>query len=884
MFNSPDKPGGVTSELGASCPPVAPPLLNTLRGIPAPNTEYRATVDVEWDRHPTRPGENAVVALGLRFDGNGQSVSRVILASGPDRRNRITLGTALGKIISAALPLIDGDVPGTITVAMHFGRGDLAAFRDFADTKRKVDSVRNSFVTTGKPAELDVDIRSTRVSLPPELGAKHPLKVVFRDTYLHVPEGHRKSLDAIGEHFGLRKLELPEGYSKADMGRFFREKPGQAEGYLLRDLEITALFYQRLDALYRRVGLTGVPATMASAAVKLFFKALSELKDSNGQPIGRDRLLGVERRKQKRYSKARARFTTTTTTELTFARQLFEAAMGLGYHGGRTESYRTGVSRAAMVINDIDACQAYPTAMAGLRLPDYARAFMSTNVDDFTASTLGVAEIEFDTDEELRFPVFGVRTEHGLVFPRHGRTVAGAPEIAAAVHLGVRVRMLQGVVIPWADEEVYPYAAFFKMMIALRIELKQDGRDTLESLIVKTIANALYGRTAQAVRQRNVFDSRTGGTRPLPRSPITNAAFAAYTTSLVRAMMAEAMNGVPKDRQVLSVSTDGFTSTATIEEIDTSGPACRVMAENRARLGGSPAILEYKKHVQQLVLPRSRAAFTAGLLDGHAPILARGSIKVPAGEADANAYLLGLYLDRKADTTVEREDFVPLRQQWEEDGDLVTEKHITRLNLEPDMKRRLVRPEMVEIASGSFAGRQHLSTDSEPYDTVGEMIDTRRWFESWRDATGRCLKDLSDWEDWQDYLETTRAAEQAGRRSYRTAGGSADALKRQFLRALVRGEWGVGLGARSYRSVAEWLTAAGYKTSEASVKNAKRGSKGAGPARRGDAPLVSHSVACTPKTLELLKAILIEFPGFRFEEAFVAGHLPRVREALEGRR
>ena len=183
----------------------------------------------------------------------------------------------------------------------------------------------------------------------------------------------------------------------------------------------------------------------------------------------------------------------------------------------------------------------------------------------------------------MRFPVFGVRTERGLIFPLRGRTVTTAPEIAAARHVGVTVKIIAGVIVPW-DQTVRPFERFVVKMLKLRGALKQDGKDTLESKTVKVMTNALYGKTAQGVRKRTVYDVRAGGSKPLERSAITSALLAAYTTGLIRATIAELMNSIPAGRIVVSVSTDGFLTSAAVEEIGLDGPATQVLLAARRRI------------------------------------------------------------------------------------------------------------------------------------------------------------------------------------------------------------------------------------------------------------------------------------------------------------
>ena len=887
---------GVTKRLGQDQQPATPPH-------PDPQDDVDIVLDVEWTAQGRR--RNRVLAYGLSLHCGGRSVVKIVYPKGPDRRHRLKLGRLLGKVIAEALAAgVLPRHPERVTLITHYGRGDLAACRDFDRVKREADSLKGAFATTGRAANLDLEV-CPKTGMPQDLLPRMPLarrmgvgdpggntrhvQVTFRDTSLLVPEDGRRSLDALGELVGVAKVELPSGFTKDRMDLLLERDQVLFEKYLRADLDIPQRYYARLRSLLRGRGLRDVPPTLGACAVAMFKQAASSLADGAGRPLTQERIFGTATTKTRAYSRASGRYMTRKASEVSLARRLSEQIMAAGYHGGRTETASTGPSEPGRTLNDLDLRSAYPSAMVGIRIPDYDSTFMSTSLGDYRADVLGVAEVGFDTPEEIAFPPFGVRTDHGLVFPRHGRTTATAPEIAAARHLGGAVTVLRGVIIPWTGDDVRPYKAFVGEMTEWRSELKrpdQNSRaaDTLESLAVKTIANSLYGKTAQAVRPRRVFDARTGGDRPLSPSSITSPAFAAYITGLVRAAIAEMLNGIPAGHEVVSVSTDGFLTTAPIEAVDVSGPACRVLSDNRLRLTGDPGILEVKRTALQVVSARNRAAFTALPAKGSKPVLAKGSVKVPDGVGDANDYLLGLYLDRRADTAVPRRDLIPLRDQWRENGDLVAVQRTPLLNMEPDLKRCLRAPRMVAIAGGPHAGRRHLATSSEPFATVEEMLETRALFIGWRHATGRCLKDMDDWHDWEDYRASTLAARGAARRPRRTAGGSADDLKRQFLRALVRGEWGLRLGRQTYRDIAEWLTGVGYRTSVDAVKNARRGGDRASPKRRGDAPLVPHSVAATERTLELLKVLLERFPDFQYQEAFVAGHAEKIEAALIRRR
>ena len=853
--------------------------------------ELYASFDVEWTRHPTNPLKNVVLVYGWRIEFKGKSKTFLFYPKGNDARSRLAFSTMLGNVIVRSMPDVLEKFPKRIVVVGHYARGDLAACKDFPVIKRRFDSVNGSFVSSNGPANVEVEL-CPKTGLPIEMLQPLPdgreirvmdegenrrsIAVTFRDTSL-LAVGDGKSLDELGALVGLPKVELPAGYDKSRMDLLFADRREDAELYLRRDLEIPLRYFRRIEKVMAGIGVSPVPPTLGAAAISKFMSVLKQQTADDGSPITPDRFFSIERTSKKVYSRASGRYRTISVSAISIARGVSEYLMAKSYQGGRTEVYETGPSEPGAVLNDIDMKSAYPTAQIGLRLADFERTFNTTDPREFTADRLGAAEVEFDSPASLEFPVFTVKTNHGLVSPLRGETVATSPEIAAAVHLGVAINIKRGVIIPWTSDQATPVLQFTRDLTAARDRYKEtqtlpSGReirvDTLESLAVKTITNSLYGKMGQGVHPTNVFDSRTGLTRPLGGSPVSCAAFAAYTTGVTRAAIAEMINRIPAHRRVVSVSTDGFLTDATIDEIDVSGPACRVLSANRALIDGNPALLEYKKHALQVVTARSRAVFTALGHDGSRPILARGSVKVPHGTADPNDFLLGLYLDRMSDTLVARKDMISFRAQWLGNTDLVTIDRETRINFEPDFKRDLVEPRLVAIASGSHQGREHLATRSKAYETAEAMIEQRTLFEGWRYSTGRCFKTMADWDDLFDYRESVLAARAAGRRSHRTAGGSADDLKRLFLRAGVRGMWGIGFGARNYREVAEWLSAAGYTTSREAIKNACR----------ADRMPYESSIAATPKTVALLAVILRSYPDFDYSKAFVHGHLVKIRD------
>lgn len=541
MLKTNDFLAGVTARLGNGHDVVTPPASDATYA----DRDVDVVLDVEWCRNPARRAENRVLMYGLRLDCGGKHVHLIVYPKGNDRRHRLKLSTLLGQLFARAIPETISNMPPDINLITHFGRGDLAACRDFPILKHQVDALGGTFATTRGSARLEVDL-DPKCGLPeaalPRMPDRRrilvkdacersvPVNVVFRDTSLLVVEDARRSLDAIGLMVGIPKVELPPEFDKSRMDLLVLKDKALAEKYLRADLAIPMLYFQRLRRLVRRLGLKDVPPTLGGTATALLSKVLKPLRDRDGAPVTLERIFATEARKSKVYSRSTGRYRTVTVRQSRLARTMFEDFMAEGYHGGRTETFETGPSPAGELLNDIDLRSAYPSAMIGIRLPDYDAAHMSTSVSDYTASTLGVAEVAFEAPPDLRFPVFAVRTDHGLVFPRRGTTVTTAPEIASARYLGVEVRILRGVIIPWADDSVRPYEAFCRTMIELRESMKEnriaaDGTvqrvDTLESLVIKTITNSIYGKTAQAVRPRSVFDSRSGAERQLSPSAIS---------------------------------------------------------------------------------------------------------------------------------------------------------------------------------------------------------------------------------------------------------------------------------------------------------------------------------------------------------------------------
>ncbi len=476
----------------------------------------------------------------------------------PPRRKRLgeLLGTAISRGIDAGL--LPG-WPKKVVFVTFFGRGDYAALADFADLAKNMSVVRGTFIAD--QTKMVIDRIDEKSGLPTDLLRRAPssrrvrvtdptrnqreIDVQFMDVSTIVAA--KTPLAALGADLGFPKLELPEGYSADNMARFMAEQPAEFRRYAKRDALITGLAAERYRRFCREtLGIARPPRTLGGLAVMEFFKTLKE------KGIEPDKLFGREVKRTRRYSKASGRISSALERVNSFAMQIVDQAATDGYNGGRTENFLTGPitapdgSAGGGFLYDIDLRSAYPTGMAEIGLPDWPAVYLVAEGGDpsqFTAHTLGFAEVKFECPPDMHFPPFGVRTEHGLIFPLKGCAITTAPEIASALFLGVKVRVLKGVIVPW-NQEIRPYEDFVVKMVALRNSLKVNGRDTLESKTVKEVTNSLYGKHGQGARPKSAFDPESGGSRQMGRSPVTCPLFAGWTTGLVRAAVFELLNGV----------------------------------------------------------------------------------------------------------------------------------------------------------------------------------------------------------------------------------------------------------------------------------------------------------------------------------------------------
>ena len=342
---------------------------------------------------------------------------------------------------------------------------------------------------------------------------------------------------------------------------------------------------------------------------------------------------------------------------------------------------------------------------------------------------MGFARVAFEFPESVRFPCLPVRVPNNLIFPRRGESYATASEIALAVSLGALITIMHGVTIP--IDATTPFETVIRELQGKRKDA--DLRDDkLSAGLFKELGNSLYGKTAQGLREKRVFDNRSGDRRQMPQSRITNVVFAAYVTGLIRAALGEIMNALPQSVSVLSCTTDGFICNSKPDELGTAcnGPVCGLLKACRGRLHGIQEIVEVKHKAAQVLVWRTRGQATIEPFDGGGVILAKASINIWPPIQDEkllNWHFVNMFSTRRPGDKFEVSNLPSPLQLFKKGGDFVRQKHMQRLGMEFDFKRKPVHPRMMPYRSHA-----HLGFETQPWSAVLDYQSGRDLFDHFK--------------------------------------------------------------------------------------------------------------------------------------------------------
>jgi hypothetical protein len=860
--------------------------------------------DAEWFEDPTwvKPAEkdfdpknpahyprNIILSYQYACRLGGRQIGQGIIwtRAGAERRfpdlspaqlakyqERVKFSAIIGEALESYPRSVKGrrKWPKNVLATAHWTRADFSAMGDFDKIKGQFDGVQKSYATVIKPYE--VTVKSGHHS--------KKVKVSLLDTQLLVPPEGGKALEVVGRLYNFKKLDpgtLPDGTKYiAHMDRLLVDNPEHYETYAIRDAEISALHVERmlefsLQDLGLEIDLVKPPITLGAIATKYLLKVWKELGIDEGQ------VNGFRKVKQSRFNKNVGSGRLTTVEKDYLPRyKLHKTAAELSFHGGRNECFWYGPTPVADpnavptppaiaykswrrpieepqtpgFFREFDLTGAYATCLSSLKIPDYNRARPTQDLEDFKTWELGFARVKFTFPPNTRFPCLPVLSldEHGLIYPITGESYATSPEIVLAKHLGAEIEILDGVVIPWAKDDTRPFEIVISELSRRR---KEHEPGTIQNQMYKLLGNAIYGKQGQGITGATSYDTRIDGRVTISPSPITNPFFAAYVTGMTRALVSEFIASIPDYRIVVSVTTDGFLTNASMAEISLDGPTAWFMIEVRGRLDGKnnvidalrrkgSGIIEQKYEVPRVLPWRTRGVATLVGWDwipgpdewkgGRSfvpitepwtgkPKLAMSGMRAPDNAKDRNEWFVGACLTREPGFKYPSREFPSFPLAHRLNLDHQPEIKEKSANFEYDFKRRPLDPEPQFLTVPREEGDdpvivQHLSWNTIPWNSVEEFNNTRRLFEQWRHERKGQLRTLTDWNYWVEYQAGTAASKGGVRRK----GGVVDQARRIFLHAYARKDWGLPGG--DYKRAAELLTACGYPTKEQNFKDTRR--------------------------------------------------------------
>lgn len=784
-------------------------------------------VMIAWDSEWQKTGKaNDILSYQIAVLKNRKLYTQILY---PKAGKRLTISDIVLSALemASAEGLLPKGLPKDVHLFGHWTTADMRALDDFNYLKRASDGLRGSFVTLKRPIVLPVDDKD-----------RDSISVHIRDTKLLAPAG-KQSLEALGVMIGVPKVKLPEGAIE-QMGTLMEENPGLFEEYAERDPIVTVIYARKLVDILSEYLWEHHPFPVALGGVAEI-ACLTHLVENK---VDWKELLGLEVIKETVTVRGVKRTRTRTVPKAIV--DLHEKFGVECFHGGRNETYQYGASEISHW-SDFDLVSAYPTALSTLGMPEWEKLRHTTDVEDFTPGAFGFALVKFSFPKNFAYPCLPVRTEKGLIFPLNGEGFCTASEIHVARMRGAEVLIQDGIIIPCTADR--PFQGVFQHLIKKRNSYEKY---TLGNLLFKETSNSIYGKMAQGLKRKRVFDTRDESRNPIPPSVITNPFIAAYTTGLVRATLAEIMNNIPADKQVISATTDGFITNADGTEIALacSGPCAQLYlkAANHFNDGKLDLPIEVKREAKQILAWRRRGQATLQAGEGTL-ILAKAGLKAPTRDtAEQNRWIIDCFKTRVHDTKFTYSHIPTLYELYiDEERDLVSYEKTQRLNMDFDFCRK---PSGLETRA--IESVPHVFFTSAPWNTADEAVRASKdWAEY---SASRCFAMRGE-QDLRDFLEWIKVE----RRPSRKRALPIKVAMRTFLQAYMGNHFGLTQSFHRKRNqeLSDWLNTHGYKVKVSDVENAKR-----------DARPDHHYVPKTPETLKFVEVIKQRWPSFQDSQFF----------------
>tara|TARA_R110002096_G_scaffold273422_2_gene467199 strand:- start:430 stop:2763 length:2334 start_codon:yes stop_codon:yes gene_type:complete len=501
--------------------------------------------------------------------------------------------------------------PRSVVVVAHGTKEILSVVKDFRSLANSMQENHGALVTMKKNG-LTLKVTDSNRN-------QRELGVTIRDTRL-LSKDTDVDLKELGD-LCVRSDQMKDIVREDEMANLFRVNRQKHDELAKFRAFVPACYLLSLEKLFSgQVDKFAAPATIGRIAEQ-FVKGLW------GPARKRLKILGKERFKAGEVYIASIHDRERFLTEC--------------YHGGRNESFYFGPSPEGEW-SDIDLSAAYPTAMATIGRPIWQSMTNTRELEAILAEdVLGFAKVEFKFPPETRFPCIPVRIEENLIFPLKGSSYVTGPELRLAKKLGCEIQVVEGVTVE-VDPNERPFEVVVKKLISLRSKAKNRmGKD-----IWKLVSLNLYGKVAQGIEEKRTSEGSLEKKNP---SSLTQVVFAAQASGIVRAAVGELLASVPSSKEVISVTTDGLLTNASIDLLESKpGVILESMRSARKRMTGNSSILEVKKRAKQILSWKTRGQATLARM-GDDQILAKAGISPPGDlktKQEQNRWIIDSFLRR----------------------------------------------------------------------------------------------------------------------------------------------------------------------------------------------------------------------------------------------
>ncbi len=502
---------------------------------------------------------------------------------------KITLKQCM-KVLFNSLDIRDNKI--NINLVAHFNNADLSNFLDAADIYANCSSVRKSIVTNQKPISIMISDLSKH-------GQK--LNIHIRDTMLLSPAG--SGLYDLGKAIGVEKISIGEFYI-ANMNKLMIDDFMLYTDYAINDSAIVLAYLKTLfnnpnQKLY---------VTLGGEACKLTKKYLMEINNYTNEQDFYKYFLGYETYKEiKEYN---GRFITKKYYEDNHIASVLKNIAMKSYYGGRNECFTNGIWEG--LTNDMDLVGAYATAMSltpdiDYSIPPHVIHNSLLTLSIIRHDTIGFGYIKFKFPDDTMYPCIPVKDKEGrgLIYVKEGETYCTAPEVYIALLMNAKIE---------AVDFYFPVTVYNKNSLMSVVKyftnLKDIAKETYGEKSVmeqkyKEMLNSIYGKFAQGLKYKKMYNLQSGETEEIGVSPISSAVIASHVTGLVRALVSGAITELyTKNRKVHSVTTDGFITDATLDDMNNLdiGGLAKYFLRARQEINPHTKTIWSQKHSQNLLV------------------------------------------------------------------------------------------------------------------------------------------------------------------------------------------------------------------------------------------------------------------------------------------